>query len=409
MSPVVRDPQNSEEVKRRAARQPSQAATPDIAVGQAMPAGRGGHLSADAVLHLQGTVGNQAVLRRLAKQHAATPPLQRADDDDQVQPGSSQQPASNAQADTGAQQPSNNQPAGDQSNAGDGQAASTDQSGSGQLLVQAEGNTLPQGTAEVDGDLKIKTVDSGDSGQPQEESPAAAAPTAQFVNAGRQGTVPVRFVPDAPDDGRPHAFTNGGQTGTIAWAGGGGAGPHGNESTGSVQSQVEPVYESRSNGVLKDSDAWIRAGTGNAVNVTRSYLGANAGDQGNGHYVTAGAAGRFNAHEVLHVNSTKGIYDANIPPMITRAASYTFNSAGGYSMGNAYTQLGAISSVKSVVRWKDSIQTFSDADTTANRPMGPTDTNDLATGTYPVDAGPGNVAGKAYQHRVRLPSEPNPA
>jgi hypothetical protein len=217
--------------------------------------------------------------------------------------------------------------------------------------------------------------------------------------------VPVKFTPIAASDRRPHAFTNGGQTGTIAWAGGGGAGPHGNESTGSVQAQNAPDYQSKSNGVFSDSEAWIKAGTGTSVDVTRSYLGANAGDQGNGHFVTAGAAGRFNSHEVLHVNSTQGIYTTNIPPLITRAADYL----GGAKTVHAKTQLGAISDLKGIVKWKDTLDAFASQDTAQNKPMGPTDTNDLATGTYPVDSGPGNVGGKAFQHRVRLPSEADPA
>jgi hypothetical protein len=55
------------------------------------------------------------------------------------------------------------------------------------------------------------------------------------------------------------------------------------------------------------------------------------------------------------------------------------------------------------------VSAFQSADTAENAPMATTDNNDPASGTYPVDAGPGTVGGTAFQHRMRMPAEANPA
>ncbi len=381
-----------------------------------------------AILQMQHTHGNAAVVRMLAGRAANAPALgiQRDDDDDANQQQEIEQAtpvedvtpepstdtaavdstssddasgvATSTTEDAEPGETTDDQPEGATDSASADTDPSTDDAG-GDVMTQSEDAALPQGTAETDSDLHIKTVPSTD------EQATAPPITTRFVNGGRRGTVPVKFEALAANDRRPHAFTNGGQTGTIVWAGGGGAGPHGNENTGSIQAQNAPDYQSKSNGVFSNSDAWIKAATGTSVDVTRSYLGANAGDQGNGHYVTPGAAARFNSHEILHVNSTQGIYTANIPPLIARAATYL----PGGTVAHAFTQSGAITELKKVILWKESLDAFSAADTAQNKPMGPVDTNDIATGTYPVDAGAGTVGGVAFQHRVRLPTEANPA
>jgi hypothetical protein len=52
--------------------------------------------------------------------------------------------------------------------------------------------------------------------------------------------------------------------------------------------------------------------------------------------------------------------------------------------------------------------TTRNADTADNKIGGTVDIADLNSGTYPVDAGPGNVGGTAFQHRIHVPSEPTP-
>jgi hypothetical protein len=228
-----------------------------------------------------------------------------------------------------------------------------------------------------------------------EEMPAVAAPPLGFHDVGRTGTARLGDEP-VLDVSYPRAFTDGGMTGTVVWAGGGGAGPHGNQAAGSVQAQVAPVYQATPV-AAGTSTASVQAGTGR-LDVTRSWVGANGGDQGNGYYVTAGAAARFNTHERLHVTSTRGHYDTNIVPLLARATTTQ----------SAATQAAAIAALTAHVNWPASVTAFQNADIASNTPMGTVDVADKGSGTYPVDAGPGTVGGTPFTHRVRLPSEPNP-
>ena len=106
---------------------------------------------------------------------------------------------------------------------------------------------------------------------------AGAGPSslAGFSDGGRQGTVPFHPEPPNANDLRPHAFVNGGKSGTKAWAGGGGAGPKGNQQAGSIQNQVPPEYESEWGGPLTNASAWVKDGTG-VADVTRSYVTSDA-------------------------------------------------------------------------------------------------------------------------------------
>jgi hypothetical protein len=275
-----------------------------------------------------------------------------------------------------------------------------DGEGAGVMTVKEDFEPAEFNDAPDEG-IKLAVVGSGETATAGGKK--SAAPPAAFVDAGRVGTAEVGDHALPADDRRPRAFTASGRTGTVVWAGGGGAGPHGNEAAGSIQTEVAPDYQSRSNGMKVNSDAWIRAGTG-SVDVVRSFVGASSGDQGNGWYLTVGAANRFDQHEQLHVTSSQGHYTTNIVPLLARVANSAVTGKG-----IAFTRLGAIMDLKSQVKWADSLKAFQRDDRTDNKPMGTVDTNDLASGTYPIDAGPGTVAGKAYQHRARLPSEANPA
>jgi hypothetical protein len=294
--------------------------------------------------------------------------------------------------------------------AGDGAAEPADASAAS---APADAGTIPpleetfvpaEYTDKPDEHLHIAMVGPGEGEAEPAPGTAVAAPAVRFVDLGRTGT---RRYGD-PDTGprlAPRAFTNGGQTGTVAWAGGGGAGAPGNEGVGSVQAQVAPIYDAAANATPPNFDGWVRAATG-TISVTRSFVGVNSGDQGNGHFVTAGAAARINAHEVQHVNSTSGFYTTHLTPLEARVLAHRQGGSGvniGTSGPDAQTK------VKNIIKWPESVTAFQNADRAANTPMGPVDTADLASGTYPVDAGPGTVAGTAFQHRVRLPGEANPA
>ena len=130
--------------------------------------------------------------------------------------------------------------------------------------------------------------------------PATGAPpvvmTANFVDLGRVGTARYGDTSSGNPGHVAHAFVNVGQTGTVIWGGGGGAGARGNEPVGSIQFQYPPVYQSRSLGPLSDSEAWVSPLTGFLV-VVRSWVGINGGNQGNGHFVTPAAAARINQHK----------------------------------------------------------------------------------------------------------------
>lgn len=290
-----------------------------------------------------------------------------------------------------------------------GESEQTEAEGEGELLSVREDYVPDDVGGKPDMGLHVAVVSGGEEEQEEVASQAAAQapvlPTINFVDQGRVGTMPVDMTGGQADDQYPHAFTDGGMTSTVVWAGGGGAGPRGNQGTGTIQTYETPTYESRSNGITSDSNAWVKDGTGK-IDVTRSWLGANAGDQGNGHFVTSSAAARFNSHEILHVNSTRSIYDTNIPPMLARLATY-YASAGGTT--SAFLQISAIWALKDAIGWEPAVKAFQDGDTAANAPMKTIDTNDLASGTYPVDRGPGKIGGKDYQHRVTLPSEAAPA
>ena len=74
--------------------------------------------------------------------------------------------------------------------------------------------------------------------------------------------------------GVPTAFVDSGRSGPTPWAGGGGAGPKGNEASGSYTADP-PVYAARGNW-FNNADAWVDSG--GTVDVKRSYVTSNAGD-----------------------------------------------------------------------------------------------------------------------------------
>lgn len=234
-------------------------------------------------------------------------------------------------------------------------------------------------------------------------------PNVGFKDLGRVGK--VRFGKQSgvhPADIFPRVFVSGGRTGTVVFAGGGGAGPRGNQTVGSIQAQVPPIYDSRSLGTLSNSEAWVRAGTG-SLSVTRSYVGMNSGDQGNGYYVTPRAAARTDQHEAAHVQNSETHYNTHLRPMLNRISNYTPAAAGGGGRVVArFLQSSARSALAGIIGWATAITNFQTADSADNRPMGTIDRSYLASPTRLVDSGPGTVGGTAYQHRVHVRSEPTP-
>jgi hypothetical protein len=236
--------------------------------------------------------------------------------------------------------------------------------------------------------------------QDEGEGGAPAAPG--FIDAGRVGTARYGDPIDGAVEALPRAFTDGGQTGSVKWAGGNGAGAHGNQPPGSIQKQVPPVFFQMSS----KADAWVKEGTG-LVDVTRSWLGVNAGDQDTGHFLTAAAAARINQHETLHVANSRGHYVAIIEPLLTRVSANTMDRAVAAAVRNPATPR-SVAALRAIIDWSNSIKAFTTVDKSDNRAGGSVDVADKASGTYVVDPGPGTVSGKAFQHRVRIPTEANP-
>ncbi|MBL8146652.1 MAG: SH3 domain-containing protein [Anaerolineae bacterium] len=301
------------------------------------------------------------------------------------------------------------QAGGENSGGNSGETQSGQTEGTGEIMSVQEDFVADDTGGQPDIGLHVAVVEGGQQAGEQAANEAeqeAHAPNIQFVDGGRMGTAPVDFSGRVADDGFPHAFVDGGMTGTTVWAGGGGAGPRGNQGTGTIQSTTNPTYQSRSNGIMSDSEAWVAAATGD-LTVTRSWLGANAGNQGNGHYVTDRAAARFNQHEVLHVNSTRSIYNSHLQPMLDRVKAHRADNPS-HTTVHSFFQSDAIATLRSTIDWATAVGNFQTDDKAANSPMNTVDTNDLASGTYPVDRGPGTFGGVNYQHRVTMPDEAAP-
>lgn len=276
----------------------------------------------------------------------------------------------------------------------------------GTAVLEVEETFEPEKAEEFpDKEIELTRVETGTEESSLETEEAVAAPVSQFTDRGREGTAAYGEIQDRQLDQFPHAFTDGGRTGTTLWGGGGGAGARGVQGVGSIQSQVAPNYQSSMNGAI--AEAWVQAGTG-TIDVTRSWIGIDAGDQTNGYYVTTAAAARINQHETLHVASTRGFYTTHLQPVLDRVYNYTPIPSGMGYKANAPTQPAAITALQTAIAWATGITNFQTADTNDNRPMGTVDTNDLGSGTYPVDAGPGKVGTTNFSHRIRTPSEPNP-
>jgi hypothetical protein len=140
--------------------------------------------------------------------------------------------------------------------------------------------------------------------------------------------------------------------------------------------------------------------------VIRSWIGIRAGNQGTGWYVTPKAADRINYHERLHVRSARSLYITHLRPLLQRVQMHSPR----HPRTRAATVAAAVAALQAIIRWPASVTAFQNADRAANGsvPLGTVDTRDLASGTYPINAGAGMVGGVAYANRLRLPREPNP-
>ncbi len=206
-----------------------------------------------------------------------------------------------------------------------------------------------------------------------------AGPAAgSFVDGGRADTIPFGDAEEhgldavggdldpGTEDLRPRIFVAGGRTGNVAWGGGAGAGPHGNQESGSAEI-VKPEIETSWGGVFTNADAWVKEGTG-TVTVKRDYVSSSPGDQGNGWYVTDKAAAGLERHEQRHVSQSRSVYADKIQPMLDRILnSYT------YGKGKVYKSVDAAALVQRYVDWASSVKGFDEDDKAWNGKGGQVD------------------------------------
>ena len=243
---------------------------------------------------------------------------------------------------------------------------------------------------------------------PMEGGPPPSAVVGRFIDGGRRATVPFETAtssdPDPAEALVPHAYVGGGRTGGAAWAGGGpGKGPKGNQGTGSLQTESEPKYDTRGNGLRTNADVWVRAGTG-IVDVKRDYITSDAGDQGNGWWISAKAAASLEAHEQRHVASAKEVYENKIQPVLDRVAD-----SAKLGKGITYWSKDAVPLLQQKIGWKYALDQFKEADQQSNANQGIVDLNDYGSSHYPRNMkGPRKIAGKDYDNYLIMGDEPDP-
>lgn len=269
---------------------------------------------------------------------------------------------------------------------------------------------------------------------PVSRPPTAAVPTA-VVDAGGTGSAPLEPVPlpfggggsaAAPQrtnewgeidgamvsDTPPTAFVGTGKTGsaTVHW--GGGTGGRGNQGVGSVdltapaydgQDEVAEVKNAKGKVTQahKPAKAWIQAGTGKAK-VTRSYVGVKVGANGS-YYITGRAASRIDVHEMKHVTSSKTIHNTTLKPLERRVGK---RRGKGNAKAGGTTTAEATTALQTEIDWNTTVSAFSTQDTTANTPLGTTDTTDQSAANFYADYGPRKVKGTDYVHYVDTPPGP---
>jgi len=242
-----------------------------------------------------------------------------------------------------------------------------------------------------------------------------------FVDNGPRGSVPftdaIASELEGEPDGEPHAFTAGGNTGGIAWAGGtNGKGPKGNQPSGSVNPLAAPWITGEWGGLMSRASAWVIPGTGIAE-VGRSYLTSGAGDQGTGWWVSPKAAARLEQHEQKHVASSQKLYEADIQPVLDRVAEGTkAGREASYFLSDAKAEV-----KRKIGDFWPGIEAFVGEDKEENGKGGTVDKADLASATWVRERGHfeldeagnrgeeihgGKVDGKEFAHLLQTPEEP---
>ncbi|HEX5015264.1 MAG TPA: hypothetical protein VFV72_14020 [Candidatus Limnocylindrales bacterium] len=262
-----------------------------------------------------------------------------------------------------------------------------------------------EGPSQDDIDRKIAEGESGSEkdvfipmgGGPNPVASSPAGNLGGFHDDGAVGTVPVGpsgKLEDPADAMNPHAFIRGGQTGTVAWAGGGGEGlgPKGNQGSGSLQSEIEPEYDYNWGGPFSKASSFVKHSTG-VVDVHRSYVSSKPGDQGNGWWVSEAAANALTAHERKHVERAKDLYDRIIGPMEAKIAD-----SATYGRERAYLGSTAKNELRLHIDWPRTVKKFKDEDMLENAPNNRVDNEDVGSPHYPEPRNdPRVIEGKRYE------------
>jgi hypothetical protein len=241
-------------------------------------------------------------------------------------------------------------------------------------------------------------------------SAEAGAGSGAFVDGGRQGSVPFGAADadlDPESAHQPRAFVDLGQVGTVTWSGGGhGGGPHVNEQTGEIQEEIPPEYDTDWGGPGSNASAWVAPGTG-IVNVERSYMSAEPGDQGNGWWVSERAASALAAHEDQHVAASQDVYEYHIQPMLDKV-----EKSAKTGKEAAYFSSRAVAILQAGIQWAKGINEFKRKDTDINEGAGTVDVHEksfeelrrMATDENgvrldpPVSVFGGTVGGQRFDH-----------
>ncbi len=235
------------------------------------------------------------------------------------------------------------------------------------------------------------------------EAPVAG----RFQDAGRAGT--ARFGdaadegldPDG-DDGRPHAFVPGGKTGTSPWGGGGGAGPHGNQDSGSADKVAAGVRVVAGAGSSTTPAPGSSKGRAPSPSTAATSPAARA---------TRGTAGTSPTRRRPPSRSTSRSTSASrgrstsshIQPLLDRiVTSYD------YGKGKVYKSSDAVALVQRYVDWAASVKSFDEDDKAWNGKGGSVDQEDQYSPNFPRQIGAGKVSGKDYTNRLKMPSEEAP-
>ncbi len=119
--------------------------------------------------------------------------------------------------------------------------------------------------------------------------------------------------------------------------------------------------------------------------------------------MTARAVVRTDAHEVLHVQSSRGLHGTHIVPLEARIAQHHTEAT---ALSSGATAADAQNALQTFINWNATIDAFRNADITANQPGGSVDTADVASPTFLRDYGPRRVNGVNYQHYFDTPPGP---